>query len=130
MAFAGLFNEVVEIYDFTKTKSSQGIVTETLSLAYKTRAKVGHVGGSRSVINEQIATPYIKNFVLRIYVPVKDTSWIKYNDKYYRVTSIDTNREMQQKVVMTEEVLDYVEPTSYTTTTPSQNTEPEISDGN
>lgn len=110
MAFAGLFNEPVEIYDFTKTKSTYGVVTETITKVYETRAKVGHIGGSRQVINNEIETPYSKNFVMRIYVPVTDTSWVKYDGKYYRVTSIDTDRALQQKVVVTEQVLDYVEP--------------------
>ena len=114
--FAGLLNEPIQIYDFTKTKSSYGVVSDVLTLAYETRAKVSHIGGSRQVINGEIETPYSKNFVVRIYVPIKDTSWIKYDGKYYRVTSIDRDKAMQQTVVITQEVLDYVEPTSYSYT--------------
>jgi len=99
MAWAGLFNEKVEIYDFVKSKDEYGKITEERKLTYTTRAKVGHVSGSRSVINSEITTPYVKNFVLRIYVPVSDDSWIKYQDKYYRVTSIDKNKELQQQVI-------------------------------
>ena len=102
MAFAGIFNEPVEIYDFVKTKSSQGIITESMELVYSTRARVSHTGGSRTVINDEITTPYSKNFVLRIYVPVTDTSWIKYENKNYRVTSIDKDRENQQQVITTQ----------------------------
>jgi hypothetical protein len=99
MAWAGVFNEKVEIYDLVKSKNEYGIITEERELTYTTRAKVGHVSGSRSVINSEITTPYIKNFVLRIYVPLKDDSWIKYEDKYYRVTSINKNKELQQQVI-------------------------------
>lgn len=99
MAWAGLFNEKVEIYDFVKSKDDYGVITEEMDLVYTTRAKVGHVSGSRSVINSEITTPYVKNFVLRIYVPVNDDSWIKYEGKYYRVTSIDKNKELQQQVI-------------------------------
>ena len=102
MAFAGLFNEKVEIYDFDKTKSATGVIKSTMRLIYTTRAKVGHIGGSRTVINEEILTSETKNFVLRIYVPITDTSWIKYDGKYYRVTSIDKDKSMQQQVVITE----------------------------
>lgn len=115
--FAGLLNEPIQIYDFTKTKSSYGVVSDVLTLTYETRAKVSHIGGSRQVINGEIETPYSKNFVMRIYVPIKDTSWIKYDGKYYRVTSIDRDKAMQQTVVITQEVLDYVESTSYTSYT-------------
>jgi hypothetical protein len=107
MAWAGLFNEQVDIYDFVKIKTKQGIVSEELKLVYSTRAKVSHASGSRKVINDQIQTPYVKTFVLRIYVPIQDTSWIKYQDKYYQVTSIDVDKVLQQQVVIAELVTDY-----------------------
>lgn len=107
MAWAGLFNEQVEIYDFVKIKTKQGVVTEELKLTYSTRAKVSHASGSRTVINDQIQTPYVKTFVLRIYVPVLDTSWIKYEGKYYQVTSIDVDKALQQQVVIGQLVTDY-----------------------
>lgn len=109
MAYAGLFNEQIEIYDFVKTKSRQGVVNEELKLVYKTRAKVSHLSGSRTVIDDQIQTPYTKTFVMRIYVPVTDTSWIKYEDKYYRITSIDKDKTLQQQVVIASLVTDYDE---------------------
>ena len=109
MAYAGLFNEPIQIYEHTKTKNAFGEEETSLSLLYETRAKVGHVGGSRQVINNEIETPYQKNFVIRIYVPITDTSWIKYEGKYYRVTSIDKDNGLQQQVVITELVLDFVE---------------------
>lgn len=100
--YAGLLKEPIEIYDSTITKTSYGTITETMALSYTTRAKVGHIGGSRSVINDEIQIPYTKNFVIRNYVPVQDTSWIKYNNSYYRVTSIDENKDLMQKVITTE----------------------------
>ena len=109
MAYAGLFDEHIDIYDFIKLKSKQGVVSEELTLTYSTRAKVSHASGGRTVINNQIQTPYVKTFVLRFYVPIQDTSWIKYQDKYYRVTSIDKDKSLQQQVVIAELVTDYDE---------------------
>lgn len=100
--FAGLLNEKVEIYDLVVTKSKTGVVNQELQKVYDTRAKVGHIGGSRQVINGEITTPYSKNFVMRIYVPVTDTSCIKYEGNFYRVMSIDRDKSMQQVVVTTE----------------------------
>lgn len=102
MAQAGLFNEPIEIYDKVSTRNQFGEQVDTMTLVYSTRAKVGHIGGSRSVINNEIVTPYQKNFVVRIYVPVTDTSQIKYENKYYQVTSIDTDKVLQQKTVITQ----------------------------
>lgn len=104
MAFAGLFNEPVEIYRFFTVKNKYGEEVTDREKVFSTRAKVSHAGGSRSLINNEIQTPYIKTFVLRIYVPCFDDSWIKYRDKFYRVTSIDEDKAMQQKVVIAEEV--------------------------
>lgn len=106
MAFAGQYNEVVEIWDFTKTKSEYGVVTNTLTKTYETRAKVIYTGGRRAVLNDQIVTPYQKTFIIRIYVPVKDTSWIKWNGDYYRVTGIEVSREYQEMTITTDKVLD------------------------
>ena len=102
--YAGLLKEKIEIHDLVKTKSKTGVVTETLSKTYETRAKVGHISGSRTVINDEIQTPYVKNFVCRIYVPVQDTSLIKYKDKFYQVTSIDKDPELQQQVIIGREI--------------------------
>ena len=100
--FAGQLNEIISIYDKTTTKTSYGVITDSLTLSFSTRAKVGHISGSRQVINNEIVTPYTKNFVVRNYVPVKDTSLVKYKDKYYQVTSIDENRDLQQKIIIAE----------------------------
>lgn len=100
--FAGLLKEPIEIYDFVTTKSIQGVVSNQMSKIYETRAKVGHIGGSKTVINNEITTPYQKNFVMRIYVPITDTSWIKYGGEFYRVTSIDKDIELRQIVVTSE----------------------------
>lgn len=100
MAFAGLFNELVDIYKFFKEKNDYGEEVTCREKIFSTRAKVGHAGGSRTVINNEIMTPYLKNFVLRIYAPVFDDSYIKYKGKFYQVISIDEDRTMQQKVVV------------------------------
>lgn len=102
MPFAGFFNEPVQIYDIVSVRNDFGEQVDERELVYETRAKVGHVGGSRTVINSEITTPYSKNFVLRIYVPVTDTSWIKYQDKFYRVTSIDVDKATQSQTIITQ----------------------------
>lgn len=102
MAYAGLFNEPIDIYDITSTRNDFGEKVETYTKTYSTRAKVGHIGGSRQVINNEIVTPYQKNFVVRIYVPVSDTARVKYKDKFYQVTSFDKDISLQQTTIITE----------------------------
>lgn len=102
MAYAGLFNEPIQIYDQTTKIGDYGERSTEMTLTYSTRAKVSHISGNRTVIDDEIQTPYDKKFVVRIYVPVLDTSWIKYNDKYYRVTCIDKDKDLQQTVILTQ----------------------------
>lgn len=100
--WAGLLNEKIEIYSPSSTRNSFGEQVDEMVLSYTTRAKVGHIGGSRSVIDYEVQVPYQKNFVMRIYVPITEVDWIKYKDKFYRVLSIEDDDKIQQKVVITE----------------------------
>ena len=100
--YAGQLKEPIEIYSVTNTADDYGGSTSYMTLSYTTRAKVGHIGGSRVVLNSEIQFPYQKNFVIRYYVPVKDTDVIKYNSSYYTILSIDENKDMQMKTIITE----------------------------
>ena len=56
MAWAGLFNEVVDIMKYAPSTNEYGEVTKTLTREYTTRAKVVHLSGSRTVRNDD-STP-------------------------------------------------------------------------
>ena len=100
--WAGLLNEKIEIYSPSSTRNSFGEQVDEMVLSYTTRAKVGHISGSRSVIDYEIQVPYQKNFVMRIYVPITEVDWIKYKGKFYRILSIEEDIQVQQKVIITE----------------------------
>lgn len=101
--WAGKLSEPVKVYDFTYTVNEFGEKEETLSYSYafNTRANVVYTGGYRNVINNEIQTPYTKTFILRSYVPVHDTSWIEWNNQYWRVTGIEFSKERQEQTVTT-----------------------------
>lgn len=102
MAYAGLFNEVIEIWRFTKTQNEYGELVTVTEKVRDSRAKVVHLSGSRSVRNNEIQYPYSKEFVLRIHEPIDENMMIKWHCHFYRVLSIDRDREKQQTVVITE----------------------------
>lgn len=102
MANAGLFKEQIQIYREVKVQNDFGELVSQLQLVYTTMAKVQHLSGTRTVINSEIQFPYHKNFVIRMYVPIQDDDQILYHGKYYRVTSIDPDPELWQKLVTTE----------------------------
>lgn len=117
--WAGKFNEPIYVYNFTAGRNAFGEDVDYSPLSYSyatlydptktsycsyypTRAKVIYTGGNRQVNNDEIQIPYSKTFVTRIYVPVTDTSWVKWKDDYYRVTSIDKSREYQEITINTQ----------------------------
>ena len=102
MAWAGRLNEVVEIYDVVTDRNAFGEDEMNMTNIYTTRAQVIYSGGSRVNMNSDMLVPYSKRFVMRIYVPVSETSWIKWKDRFYRVTSIEESREYQEKTVDTQ----------------------------
>lgn len=120
MAWAGKYNEPIYVYNFKSGKNDFGEEVDYSPLSYSyatvynpndsysyctyypTRAQVVYTGGARTVRNNEIQTPYSKSFIVRIYVPVNDGSWIKWKDNYYRVTSIDESREYQEITISTE----------------------------
>lgn len=97
--FAGLLSEVIEIYRCTKTRNDFGEEELTWKFSSKTRAEVSHSSTSRTVIEHEIQFPYSKYFVVRKYVDVQEDDRIKYNGKYYTITSIEFNRERQCKKI-------------------------------
>ena len=100
--WAGKYNEPIEVWDIESNRNAFGEQLDNRVKVYETRAKVIYTGGLRGVRNSEIQTPYTESFIVRIYVPVTDTSWIKWKDKFYRVTSIDSSREYQEITLTTE----------------------------
>lgn len=102
MAYAGLFNEQVDIMKYTPSTNEYGEVTRTLVKEYTLRAKVIHLSGSRTLRNDEVQIPYSKTFVLRYHAPIREDNLIRWDDKLWRVQSIDHDRNLQQVVVITE----------------------------
>lgn len=102
MAYAGLFNEPIEIWRFTKSKNEYGEEVVDSEKVRDSRAKVTHLSGSRTLRNNEIQYPYNKQFVLRIHEPIDENMMIKWEGHFYRVMSIDKDRQMQQQIIICE----------------------------
>lgn len=102
MAFAGKYNEPIEVWDITSERNAFGEQVDTRTKTYETRAQVVYTGGVRGVRNNEIQVPYTKSFIVRMYVPITDTAWIKWKGDFYRVTSFDQSRQYQEITVTTE----------------------------
>lgn len=102
MAWAGKYNEPIEIWDIVSERNAFGEQVDEREMVYETRAQVVYTGGLRGVRNNEIQTPYTKSFIVRNYVPITDTCWIKWKGKSYRTTSFDESRQYQEITVTTE----------------------------
>lgn len=107
MKRAGLLNEVIKIYSPSSTVNEYGEKVQTYTLNYETRAKVEHVNGNRSNDNNEIFYSYQKTFTVRCYVPITEFDQVEYNNKRYRVITIDNRlKTYNDKLIITELIND------------------------
>lgn len=99
---AGLLNEKIEIYSKEVTISESGSVKHNYELFYTTRANVRHNSGSQVDSNGEVFYPTNKTFIVRQYVPVKEPMRIKYDDKFYKIISINLDKTYNNKVIIAE----------------------------
>lgn len=100
--WAGLRNESVDIMRYSQQANGYGEVVKTLVKEYTLRAKVIHLSGARTVRNDEIQYPYNKTFVMRYNAPITEDNLIRWQNKLWRVQSIDNDKDMMQCVIITE----------------------------
>lgn len=99
---AGRLNEVIKVYNVETTVNDYGERIEDYVLSMTTRARVDFNSGSRTNENSEIVFNYQKTFNVRSYVPVTDTSHIEWQEKMYRVLSVEKRREYNDIIVIAE----------------------------
>ena len=102
--WAGQYNEVVKIYDIHETINEYGEREEERKFQRSTRAHIERASGNRNVENDEIVYNHTKTFHLHSYIELQDTSQIGFNQKYYRILSIEPRREYNDIEVITEEI--------------------------
>lgn len=104
---AGLLNEVIKILSPQYTINEFGEKIQNYIVSYSTRARVEHVSGNRSNENNEIFYSYNKTFTVRSYVPVNEYDLVEYNNKRYRIISIDNRiKAYNDKLIITELIND------------------------
>ena len=78
---------------------------ETYNEITTTRARVIYDSGSRSLeINSEIHYDYLMEFEVWKYVDIKENDYIEFNEKKYRVRSIEVSDEQNKKIIRVDEV--------------------------
>ena len=98
----GLLKDKIDIYRPISNQNEFGEIVQEYKPWYCTRSRVIRNGGSRTLLNNEIFYPYRNIFEVHQYVDVKETDIIHYDNKKYRILSIDLDRSQMKKVIMTE----------------------------
>lgn len=98
----GLLKDKIDIYRPITSQNEFGEMIQEYKPWYCTRCRVVSNGGSRAITNNEVFYPYRKVFEIHQYVDVKETDIIHYDNKKYRILSIDLDRTQMKKLIMTE----------------------------
>ena len=98
----GLLKNKIDIYRPISNQNEFGEIVQEYRPWYCTRARAVSNGGSRTLLNNEFFYPSRKIFEVHQYVDVKETDIIHYDNKKYRILSIDLDRNQMKKVIMTE----------------------------
>lgn len=99
-----MLKETLEIWwnkEVTTEFGSKKITWEKLNTI---RCGVKNNGGGRTIENNEIFYPYTKEFIVRYYHNIAETMRIKYNDKFYRILSIEPNVYYNDKIIIAEQI--------------------------
>ena len=93
---AGTLNEIITVEELEVIKNEYGEEqTQNYKYKYKTRAQVVYNSGNRTNDNNEIFFATDVNFQIRYYHNIKELDRIKWKDNYYRILSIERNRQFQ-----------------------------------
>lgn len=99
---ASLLREVIGIYVPSLSRNSYGEQVQKYEYLYSTKAYVQHSYGSRQEENNEIVNNYRKTFTIRAYHALNEKMYIRYNNKYWRILSIEPVPTQNDIMVSTE----------------------------
>lgn len=100
---AGLLNNIIKVQKRVYSEDNKFNEQEETYIDYLTiRARVKYSSGSRSIENKEVFINYSPEFIIRIYHKIDETMIILYNDKKYRIVSIEPDIKLQSKTIITE----------------------------
>lgn len=103
---AGLLNEPIAVYKSVITKDEYGQEKTDWVEKCKTRARLKHDSGDRTIENNEVVFNHTKTFEVRKYVQVADTDRIYWNNQRFRILNIEPDRILQSKIIKTELIND------------------------
>lgn len=98
---AALLKDPIEIYELKTSKTEYGTIETSYVLKYNTRAHIMFNSESQVVSEGEIFYPINRTFIVRHYVPIVETDLIRWNDKFWKIMSINPNKYYNDQEILT-----------------------------
>lgn len=96
---AGILKDIIEIYEPKVVSTDYGDQKITYVYFYKTHACIQDTGGNRAEEANRIVFNNSKRFIVRYYVPIKETMRIKFDNKWWKINQIQSNKFYNDKEI-------------------------------
>lgn len=96
--------ERIKIYRLYTTSTVYGDTHDEYKFNYSCRACVNYASGNRIIQNDTIFYSVDREFIVRSYVPVKDTDIIVWNDEQWRILRIDNSKLLNDIIIKTTKI--------------------------
>lgn len=88
---AAILKTPIDIYELVTTKTEYGTIQTSYRKKTQTRAYVQFNSENQVVSEGEIFFPITRTFIVRAYVDVVETDRIKWEDKFWKIMSINKN---------------------------------------
>lgn len=99
---AGTLTETITVLNPKVDINDVGEQITEYKEVYTTKANVTHSTGNRNVENTEVVYNYSKTFRTRYYLKISEFDRILWNNKQYRILSIEPNKQYQELIITAE----------------------------
>jgi hypothetical protein len=97
---SALLKDRIDIYELITETTKVGTVRQTYVFKYSARACVQFKGENQVVSEGEVFFPITTNFIVRSHVPVVETDRIYFDNKKWKILSIDKNKYYNDKNIL------------------------------
>lgn len=88
---AALLKNPIEIHELVTEKTEYGTIRSFYRYKCRTRSHIIFNSENQVVSEGEVFYPINRTFIVRSYIPVKETDRIKWEDKFWKIMSINKN---------------------------------------
>lgn len=98
---SGDLRDRINIYELVSTRTATGAAKTDWQFKCSCRSRVNYSSGNRQITNDEIFYSVDREFIVRSYVPVKETDEIRWDNKRWQILSIDKNKTYNDIIIKT-----------------------------